>query len=128
MDIQLRILKFVTRANWVLLFFAVTFSGVVAPVDVSLGILAGGLVVTGSFHLMYRNIKKSFTPPHTVSARSLFARHYLRFIASVAVIYILVSKNIVDPGGLLIGLSVVFLSIVIASVCELKKMICKEAV
>jgi hypothetical protein len=77
---------------------------------------------------MYRNIKKSFSPPHKVSARSLFARHYLRFIACVVAVYFLVTKNIVDPGGLLIGLSVVFVSIVIASICELKKMICKEAV
>ena len=124
----MRILKFVTRFNWVLLFFAGALGGIVAPVDVSLGIVAGGLIVTGNFHLMYRNLRKSFTPPHLASTRSLFAKHYLRFIVSVVVIYLLVSKNVVDPGGLLIGLSVVFASIMIASLFELKKIICKEAV
>ena len=46
---------------------------------------------------------------------------------SVIIIFIIVSKNYVDPGGLLIGLSVVVASIMIAAVYELKNIICKEA-
>ena len=46
MNIQLRILQFIIRSNWVLLFLAATVGGVIAPLDVALGIVAGGLIVT----------------------------------------------------------------------------------
>jgi hypothetical protein len=39
----------------------------------------------------------------------------------------LISKNYVDPGGLLIGLSVVVMSILTASLFELKKILFEEA-
>jgi len=38
------------------------------------------------------------------------------------------SRNYVDPGGLLIGLSVVVVSILVASLFELKKMLFEEAI
>ena len=128
MDTQLRILKFVTRSSWVLLLLAGTMSGVMAPVDMTMGIIAGGLLVTINFHFMYRSLKKSLASTHLSSVKSLFAKHYLRFVFSIVIIYMLISKDIVDPGGLLIGLSVVVFSIMIASLCELKKIIFKEAV
>ena len=127
MDIQLRILKFIILSSWVLLLLVSTLSGVVATGHVTLGIIAGGLLVNSNFYLMYRSLKKSLTPPNISSAKSIFAKHYLRFFFSIIVIYMLVSKNMVDPGGLLIGLSVVVASIMIASFCELKKIIFKEA-
>lgn len=127
MNIQLRILRFITRTNWILLFLAATASGAFAPLNVAMGILAGGLIVTASFHFMYRSLQKNLTPTHLASPRSIFVKHYARFWIGVAVIYILVSKKVVDPGGLLIGLSVVVASIMIASACELKKILFKEA-
>jgi len=128
MDIQLRIFKFITLSSWVLLLLAGTLSGVVATGHVTLGIIAGGLLVNSNFYFMYRSLKKSLTPPNLSTAKSIFAKHYLRFFFSIMVIYVLVSKNLVDPGGLLIGLSVVVASIMIASLCELKKIIFKEAI
>ena len=128
MNIQFRILKFVTRANWILLLVAIAMGGLIATFDFTTGVLAGGLIVTINFHLMYRSLRKNLNPPpHLSSAKSVFVKHYVRFISSIVVIYILVSKNIVDPGGLLIGLSVVVVSIMIASLFELKKIINKEA-
>ena len=128
MNIQFRILKFVTRANWILLLVAIAMGGLIATFDFTTGVLAGGLIVTINFHLMYRSLRKNLNPPpHLSSAKSVFVKHYVRFISSIVVIYILISKNIVDPGGLLIGLSVVVVSIMIASLFELKKIINKEA-
>lgn len=127
MDIQLRIVKFITHSSWVLLFLVGTLSVVVATVPVTLGIVAGGLLVNSNFYFMYRSLKKSLTPPNLSTTKSIFAKHYLRFFFSIMVIYVLVSKNVVNPGGLLIGLSVVVASIMIASLCELKKIIFKEA-
>ena len=103
--------------------------GIIAKLSFALGILAGGLIVTVNFHFMYRSLRKNLTPPpHLSSAKSVFAKHYLRFVSSIIVIYILISKNYVDPGGLLIGLSVVVMSIFMASLSELKKILFEEAI
>jgi hypothetical protein len=129
MNIQWRILRSITRANWILLLVASVIGGMSAQIDFTAGILAGGLIVTINFHLMHRSLKKNLNPPtHLSSAKSVFVKHYLRFLSSVVVIYILVSRKYVDPGGLLIGLSVVVVSIMVASLFELKKMLSEEAV
>jgi hypothetical protein len=112
-----------------LLLVASAVAGIIAKFDVATGILAGGLIVTINFHLMYRSLKKNLIPPpHLSSAKSVFAKHYLRFVSSIIVIYILISKSYVDPGGLLIGLSVVVMSILMASLFELKKILFEEAI
>ena len=128
MIIEQRILTFVTRANWVLLLAATVVCGAVLQPDFTGGIIAGGLIVTINFHLLYRTLEKSFTPPYLSSTRAVVVKYYLRFIASIIIIYILVSRNYVNPGGLLIGLSIVVVSITAAGLIEARKIIFKEAV
>lgn len=127
MDIQKRILLFITRANWVLFAAAVLVGLVAFQFDVALGIFAGGLIVTVNFHLLARTLKKSLTPPHLVSHNVIIAKYYVRFIASGVIIFFLISGHYVDPLGLFVGLSVVVASIVVATVRELKNLIFKEA-
>ena len=128
MEIQQRILKFVTRTNWIL--FAVTsiLGCAVSSTDFAMGIICGGLIVTINFHLLYRTLKNAFTPPHISSRNTILAKYYLRFTVSGFIIFVLIAKHYVDPRGLFIGLSVVVASIIIATMCELKKQIFKEAV
>ena len=127
MDIQKRILLFITRANWVLFAAAVLVGLVAFQFDVALGIFAGGLIVTVNFHLLARTLKKSLTPPHLVSHNVIIAKYYVRFIASGVIIFFLISGHYVDPLGLFVGLSVVVASIVVATLRELKNLIFKEA-
>jgi len=127
LDIQKRILHFITYANWVL-FAAALIIGVVAfRLDFALGVFAGGLIVTINFHLLARTLKKSLTPPHIVSHNVIIAKYYVRFIASGIIIFFLISGHYVDPLGLFVGLSVVVASIVVATLRELKNLIFKEA-
>ena len=127
MDIQKRILSFITCANWII-FAAALLVGLLAfQRDFALGILAGGLIVTVNFHLLARTLKKSLTPPHLVSHNVIIAKYYVRFIASGVIIFFLISGHYVDPLGLFVGLSVVVASIVVATVRELKNLIFKEA-
>ena len=127
MDIQKRILRFITYANWI--FFAAAFlvGLLVFQRDFALGVLAGGLIVTINFHLLARTLKKSLTPQHLVSHNVIIAKYYVRFIASGVIIFFLISGHYVDPRGLFVGLSVVVASIVVATVRELKNLIFKEA-
>lgn len=128
MNIQARILRFVTRSNWILLFIAASAGLLIAHFDFALGIIAGGLIVTVNFHLLARTLKKSLTPPHLTSHHSIIAKYYLRFIASGIIIFFLIAGHCVDPLGLFVGLSVVVASIFTATALELTKLIFKEAV
>ena len=128
MNIQQRILRSVTRTNWILLVAACAVGGASTTFEFTMGILAGGLIVTLNFHLMYRMLKKNLSPSSKFSLKAILIRYYLRLGLSVIIIFILISKNYVDPGGLLIGLSIVVASIMLAALFELKKAILKEAV
>lgn len=127
MEIQQRLLKFITRTNWVLFFLASISGVVILPPDFSRGIIFGGLIVTINFHLLYRTLKKAFRPSRLSSHRVVLAKYYIRFLISGAIIFVLISRHYVDPLGLFIGLSVVVASIMLATMCELTKHIFKEA-
>jgi len=127
LDIQTRILRFITRANWIFFAAALLIGLIAFQHDFALGILAGGLIVTINFHLLARTLKKSLTPPHLVSHNVIIAKYYVRFIASGVIIFFLISGHYVDPLGLFVGLSIVVASIVVATLRELKNLIFKEA-
>jgi hypothetical protein len=126
-QIERRILTFVTRANWVIFAAAVAVSAVFASRQFALGVFSGGLIVTVNFHLLARTLRGALTPPHLASHHVVLAKYYVRFALSGFVIFLLIAGRLVDPIGLVIGLSVVVVSIMLATVRELKKLIFKEA-
>ena len=127
MEIQQRILKFVIRTNWILFSVTSIIGLVLSPPDFAGGIVFGGLIVTINFHLLYRTLKKAFRPSHLVSHNVVLAKYYVRFIISGIIIFVLISGHYVDPLGLFIGLSIVVVSIMLATMSELTKLIFKEA-
>lgn len=127
MEIQQRLLKFVTHSNWILFSVASIIGLILLPPDCARGIIFGGLIVTINFHLLYRTLKKAFRPSRLSSYRVVLAKYYIRFLISGLIIFVLISGHYVDPLGLFIGLSVVVASIMIATMCELTKYIFKEA-
>jgi len=127
-EIQKRILIFVTRSNWILFLAASILGFMLSPADFARGVLFGGLLVTVNFHLLAGTLRKALTPPHLTSHSIVIAKYYLRFIGSGFIIFILIAGNYVNPVGLVIGLSVVVCSIMLATLCEITKLIFKEAV
>ncbi len=127
MEIQQRLLKFVTHSNWILFSVASIVGLILLPPDFARGIIFGGLIVTINFHLLYRTLKKAFRPFRLSSHRVVLAKYYIRFLISGVIIFVLISGHYVDPLGLIIGLSVVVASIMLATMCELTKHIFKEA-
>jgi hypothetical protein len=126
--VQERILKFVSRANWVLFGGASLAGFAFGPPNFALGIFFGGLLVTANFHLLARTLRRALTPPHLASHNVVLAKYYLRFLASGFVIFVLIAGQVVHPLGLVAGLSVVVFSIILATLREVKKLICKEAI
>ena len=128
MIIEQRLIKFITITNWVLFFIGSIAGFLITTPDFAKGIIFGGLIVTINFHMLSRTLKKAFRPPHLASHNVILAKYYLRFIVSGFIIFVLISKNYVDPIGLFIGLSVVVASIMLATICEIKKLFLKEAI
>ena len=128
MNIQQRLLIFVTRTNWVLFVIASVAAWQLASPGFAKGILFGGLLVTVNFHLLARTLKRSLTPPYLASHNSILAKYYLRFLISGVIIFLLIAGKVVNPVGLILGLSVVVASIMLATACEIKHLIFKEAV
>lgn len=128
MEIQQRLIHFITRANWVLLVVAGSAGVLFLRGDIAWGIIAGGLIVTINFHLLAKTLRKALTPPHLASHHTILAKYYIRFIISAIIIFLLIRQHWVNPLGLFIGLSVVVASITLATLMEIKRLIFKEAV
>ena len=126
-EIQQRILIFVKRANWILFAAASIMTFILLPANYARGVFFGGLLVTINFHLLARTLKKALTPPHLSSHNVVIAKYYLRFIGSGFIIFVLIAGHFVHPVGLVIGLSVVVFSIILATLREFTKLIFKEA-
>lgn len=126
-DIEQRILRFVNRANWVL-FAMVSGAGLwLTPFNFAKGMVLGGLIVTVNFHLLQHILKKTLTASAGASGNRMFLKYFGRFIAGAAVIFLLIKYRLADPIGMCIGLSIVVMSIMLASMVECTKLLFKEA-
>ena len=128
MRIQRRILTLVTRANWVLMGITSLAGLIFMSPKFALGVFLGGLIVTVNFHLLARTLKNALTPPHLVSPNVVITKYYLRFVISGILIFLIILSQWVHPLGLIAGLSVVVLSIMLATLVEIKHLLLKEAV
>lgn len=122
-EVQRRIVTFVTRANWVILAAATLGAAFFTPLPFTLGVVGGGVLVTVNFHLLARTLRKALTPPHLASHHVVLAKYYMRFLISGLIIFVLIAGGFVDPLGLVIGLSVVVASIILATMREVKKIL-----
>ena len=128
MEIQQRILIFVTRTNWILFIVASIVGFMLFPANYARGVLFGGLLVTVNFHLLSRTLRSALTPSHLSSHNVVIAKYFMRFIGSGFIIFVLIAGHFVHPVGLIIGLSVVVFSIILATLREFTILIFKEAV
>jgi hypothetical protein len=100
---------------------------ILMPPLFSLGVALGGLIVLLNFHLLYRILKKAFIPDRLASPKSVIIKYYLRLLGTGLILYILISKRLVDPLGLIVGLSVVVINLTLVGCNEMRKILFKEA-
>lgn len=99
-----------------------------APWNQAVSVAVGGLIAIANFKLLQRTILGVLKPDHAGSPMaSILIKYYLRFIATCVVLFLLVKFEVVKPLGLLVGLSVIILSVIAAGVVQACK-INKEAV
>lgn len=102
--------------------------------EFALGVLVGGVVAVVNFHLLHHALKGTLERAAGLQegerhrAKAFFAfRQILRYFVMLAVIYMLVSASWVDIFGLVLGLSTVVLTLVLAGINEAIKLKKKEA-
>ncbi len=133
MEIQQRIIKFIVRSNWFLFVVGSVLAFINTPLKFAMGILFGGLIVTINFHLLKRSLGTILDPLRNEwnkkeILKKVLTKYYIRFLLSGMAIFLLIVGNIVDPLGLIAGLSVVVASILTATMLELTRLFIKEAV
>ncbi len=131
-ELQKRV-DFITLSNWLILLIGGAAGLMMTPVKFATGIILGGLIVAVNFHLLKHTLKKMLQPETVLNNRKglvgkALIKYYLRFTISGILIYLLITKHIVHPLGLLAGLSVVVASFFLATMLELKRLLFKEAV
>ncbi len=115
-----------------LLTFAVLSLGALAlaPIHSAVSVVVGGAIALINFRLLERSIRRSLMPQlakkRAVMGKALL-KYYIRFIATAVVIILLVRQGVVEPLGLLVGLSVVVVTIFVWGALQARKLY-KEAV
>jgi hypothetical protein len=107
--------------NWIILAVLVVASPLFGGFRFSLGILCGGLISVVNFHGLYRNLLSVFTNHLGKAKTALMIRYYIRLALTAFVLYWVIAGRHVDVIGLVIGLSVVFMNIVLTTILVLSK-------
>jgi hypothetical protein len=126
-QIEQRIVRFASIASWAFLLFFIAAGLCFFPFRFTLGIASGGLIAVVNFHLLSRTLKKSLNPKKPAPMYVVLGKYYIRFTASGLLIFVLISRRVVHPVGLFIGVSVVVAGIAMALLHELKNTSVKEA-
>ncbi len=101
-----------------------------APTQSAVSVVVGGAIALLNFRLLERSISRSLMP-QMVQKRPVLGKalikYYIRFAATAVAIILLVRQGLVEPLGLLVGLSVVVVTIFIWGALHARKLY-KEAV
>ncbi len=102
-------------ANWVLLGVFVLFSLVIMSFKFALGVLLGGLICIVNFYRLHKNLADVITRSPGSAKSSMMFKYYIRLAVTAVVLYFIVTSDIVDVVGLLIGLSIVVINIILTT-------------
>jgi len=112
--------------NWGILGVFVLVSAFLFSPKFTLGVLLGGLISIVNYHWLYRDVKNVFKHLNDRAKSRIMFKYYIRFGVTAVVLFFIVSSQIVDVIGLLIGLSTVIINIVLTAIVALKKTCVEE--
>jgi len=103
-------------ANWVILGVLLVLSFILMPYRFAFGMLLGGFISIVNFYWLGRDLKKAFSGLSERSNASIMFKYYIRFAVTAVALYFIISGDLVDIIGLLIGLSTVVIAIVFTAI------------
>jgi chromate transport protein ChrA len=109
-------------ANWIILAVLFIPSLIFAPIKFSLGVLLGGFISILNFYGMELGLRSLFKN-HSGNdvKRPTMIKYYIRLALTAVVLYLLIAADTVHVVGLIIGLSVVVISIIFTMITALAK-------
>jgi hypothetical protein len=112
-----RLLEQIALQNWLILVILTGLSLLWRSPPVTLGVLTGGLVAILGYRWLHRSLRRVLAQAgqEDESARGFQAGYLLRLVALAMIIFILLTRLYVHPLGLVVGLSVVVLSLLWAT-------------
>jgi hypothetical protein len=105
----------IARRNWVILAVLITLSLWWQALPVTLGVATGGMVAILSYRWLHRSLRQVITHPSRASGSGFQARYLLRMAALAMILFLLLTRVGVHPLGLVVGLSVVVINILWAT-------------
>lgn len=83
------------------------------------GIVLGGAIVIVSFQVLKWQLRRALERPGRLPTKaSLFISYYIRFLATLVLVFIVLYLGLATPLSFLVGLSVMVLSIVLVGTFE----------
>lgn len=112
--------------NWLLLLLLTGSGWLFYTAFVARSVFVGGAIANLSFLFLKKDLTALLRGPLEAAKARFFMRYYLRLSVIVAVLFLLVKLQLVQPVALLVGLSTVLLSIVLAMTSAVKRMYLKD--
>lgn len=112
--------------NWIILGIFIILGFIFMPQRFALGMLLGSVISIVNFYWLGRDLRKVFSRLSERATSSMMFKYYIRFAVTAVVLYFIISYDLVDVIGLLIGLSTVVIAMVLTTVAIYSKKNCVE--
>ena len=113
--------KRIEFSNWIVLAVILIPSFIFTPFKFSLGVLLGGFISIVNFHWMERGLSGLFQNAKGNAKGPVLIKYYIRLAITAVVLYFIISHETVNVIGLLIGLSVVVITMLTTMIIALTK-------
>ena len=114
-----RLLNELALRNWIILGVLILLSLGWQSASVTWGVIAGGMLVIINYRWMARSLLKLMNNPEAAQQKGFKRNYLLRLVFVACAIYLLLVRAGVHPLALAVGLSVVVLNLMIATLKRL---------
>jgi len=122
-----RLVRRIERTGVILLAAASLGAWVLYDARMALGVFLGGVIVILSFQVLKWQLRRAFLVPGRIPGKAgLFASYYLRFLATLFLVFVVMYYGWANPIAFVVGLSVVVLSIFLVGGLELLVLLAKK--
>ncbi len=97
--------------GWLLLLVMIAASLPFRSYRLTLGVAIGGLISVLNFRMLNGTLSNFLVGDLNRLKAAIVRRHYIRMAATAVLLFLIISNNIVDVIGLLIGLSLIVIDI-----------------
>lgn len=108
--------KRIESYGWLLLLVMIAASLPFGSYRLTLGIAIGGLISVMNFRMLNGNLARFLAGDMNRLKTAVVRKHYLRMAATTVLLFLIISNDIADVVGLLIGLSLIVIDITLTTV------------